>query len=64
MKFEELPDWRFKVLETSMNVYKATCVDSVGRTVERQGLDSETLLDEAKQDALEITGARLQKPSI
>jgi hypothetical protein len=54
MKFEELPGWDFKVQETSMNVYKVTGVDPAGRSVERQGLDPETLLEEAKQDALEI----------
>ncbi|MCP4609307.1 MAG: hypothetical protein GY845_11395 [Planctomycetes bacterium] len=55
MKFEELPDWSFEVIETSANVYKVKGIDLVGRSVERQGLDPETLLEEAKQDAHKIT---------
>jgi hypothetical protein len=54
MKFEELSDWNFEVRETSANVYKVTGSDSAGRSVARQGLDPDALLEEAKQDALEI----------
>lgn len=54
MKFEELSNWNFEVRETSANVYKVTGFDSEGRRVERQGLDPDELLEEAKQDALEI----------
>ena len=54
MKFEELPNWTFEVLEVSANVYRVTGSDSAGRSVERQGLNPDVLLDEAKQDALEI----------
>ncbi len=55
MKFEELPDWNFEVRETSANVYKVTGIDSAGRSVERQGIDPEILLEEAKKDAHIIT---------
>lgn len=54
MKFKELPDWNFEVRETSANVYKVTGIDSVGRSVERQGINPESLLEEAKQDARKI----------
>jgi hypothetical protein len=54
MKFEEFPNWTFKVLEVSASVYRVTGYDSAGRSVERQGLDPDVLLDEAKQDAIEI----------
>jgi hypothetical protein len=55
VRFEELPDWTFEVQETSANVYKVTGFDSAGRSVTRQGLDPETLLLEAKKDALEVS---------
>lgn len=51
MKFKELPDWNFEIRETSANVYKVVGIDSAGRSVERQGTDPETLLEEAKKDA-------------
>ena len=54
MKFKELPNWNFEVRETSANVYKVTGVDSAGRSVEHQGLDPDSLLEKAKQDAQEI----------
>ena len=54
MKFEELPDWDFDVQETSANVYKVTGADVAGRSVERVGLDPDELLEEAKQDAIQI----------
>lgn len=56
MKFEELPSWDFNVQETSANVYKVTGVDLRGRTVERQGVDLEIILEDVKRDALEING--------
>lgn len=58
MKFEELPDWTFEVQETSANVYKVTGTDSAGRSVERQGLDPEVLLQDAKRDAIEMSQAK------
>ena len=54
MKFEELPDWEFEVEETSANVFKVIGTDTAGRSVERVGFDPDALLEEAKQDALEI----------
>ena len=54
MKFDALPKWDFEVCETSANVYKVTGSDSAGRSVERQGLDPDSLLEEAKQDALSM----------
>lgn len=54
MKFEELPDWNFDVQETSANVYRVTGTDVAGRSVERVGLDPDELLNEAKQDAIQM----------
>ena len=56
MKVSELTNWNFKIQETSMNVYKVIGVDVMGRSVERQGVDPETLLEEAKQDAIKLIG--------
>lgn len=55
MKFEELPNWTFEVQETSANVYKVIASDTAGRSVEKQGLDPEVLLEEAKSDAITMT---------
>ena len=57
MKFDELPDWTFEVRETSANVYTVTGTDSAGRSVERQGLDPDALLEEVKADAIQMTEA-------
>jgi len=54
MKFEELPDWNFEVLETSANVYRVTGIDSHQRKVERQGLDPDALLEAVKKEVFEI----------
>lgn len=58
MKYEELPAWTFDVRETSANVCKVTGTDSAGRSFERQGLDPEALLEEAKADAIQMTKAQ------
>jgi hypothetical protein len=54
-KTDQLSDWEFKVDEISANVYRVTCVDRKGSSVERTGTDPEMLLSECRADAMKLS---------
>jgi len=54
MKFEELPDWNFTAEELSANVFEVRGSDREGRSVSFSGCDPDALLDQARQNALEM----------
>ncbi len=58
IKFKELPDWHFNADEISAGIYKASAIDSQRRSVEKIGMDPEILLQQCREEALEIIKAR------
>jgi hypothetical protein len=49
-----IKDWFFRVKEISQGMYLVEGIDVWGRTVSRTGIDPERLLDECKNDVMEI----------
>lgn len=54
VRFEQLPDWVFEVVEVSAGVYRVTGHDQIGRRVVAVGLDPDVCLEDCRASALAI----------
>lgn len=52
---ESLAGWTFHVEEVSAGVFRVTGVDNSGRTLQLEGTDPDTLLEQCKRDALRVS---------
>lgn len=50
----KLPDWYFRIIETSNDAWRVEGCDIWGRQVSRSGADPEELLSQCVRDAAEI----------
>ena len=50
-QFSELPGWTFLVQEVSAGVYRVVARDRSGRSFEAKGLDSDALIQRAREYA-------------
>lgn len=64
IRFEQLPDWAFEVLEISAGVYRVTGHDQVGHRVVAEGLDPDVCLEDCRASALAIVveARKMQAP--
>lgn len=53
--FSDSPGWEFRIDEVSANVFIVRASDRAGRTVEKTGIDPDTLLEECHQEVKQIS---------
>jgi len=56
--FRDLPGWEFNIDEVSANVFRVLGNDQHGRSVERTGIDPDSILRECYSDAAALTEIR------